>query len=270
MGSIFDPPIKEMPGKVVVTQIDNPFGNGKAARRVVRSKNTADDAVVIGEMAKHTDIVKASDMTAAMSAFVASVQTLVSKGSAVRISGIGTFYITAQAVQTEGEGGEGTGEAKNAFGISFTPDKRLVAAASNAEAEVVRRSVTQPSIENVQNMDNMQNNCTLTSGKAAEITGHKLRIACGKGPEAEECGIFMVPCDDAGSYKADKSDWVRVKDSDIVKNFMTDVLFRVPKGLAGTYRLGICTKSPLSGSKKDGALLKKARCSISDAIFNVL
>lgn len=56
----------------------------------------------------------------------------------------------------------------------------------------------------------------------------------------------MVPCDEHGNYRVDRYDWVRIKTGDIKANYMTKVLFRVPQGMQGKYRIAICTRAPLA------------------------
>lgn len=255
---MFDAKMKEMQGKVVVTQVPNPFDKRKVVNHIVR--NTADDAAVASEMSKHTDIVKFCDMTPVMSAFVASVKTLMGRGNAVRISGLGTFYLKAAEMSE-------SGQSVSEFEVSFTPDKSLTQSVQGTETEAVTQNNTEPSIEEVENMDTMEANGVLTNGKGAEIEGRRLRIA-GEG-DTDGTGLFMVPCDEMGNYRVDRQDWIKVDWGNIRKNYMTMVSFRVPKGLSGKYRLAIVTRAPLSGSKREDLLIKSERCGVSKAVYSV-
>lgn len=274
MTNMFAPEPKLLKGKVVITEIPNTFGTGSVIRHVVR--NTADDSVVINEMANNTDVIKKNDMTPVMSAFVKSVQNIISHGNAVRISGIGTFYI--KTVQPAEEGGEET------FEVSFTPAKALNEAAQKAQVEVVKPSETFPKVESVENMDTMESNGEITAGKFAAISGKRLRIAGengdsdsdgdggrggGGGVPKDGTGLYLVPCDEYDNYKDDKSDWIRVEDRFIKRNVMTQVLFKVPLGIKGRYRIGISTRAPLSGSTREELLIKKAKCSVSKEAVEV-
>lgn len=260
MTNMFDAQMKAMEGKVVVTQIPNPFDKRKMMNHIVR--NTADDAAVASEMAKHTDIVKFNDMTPVMSAFVASVKTLMGQGNAVRISGLGTFYLKA-AEMNESE------ESVSEFAVSFTPDKSLTEAVQKAQTEVVTQSNTEPVILEVFNMDSLEESEEITSGKGVEITGKRLRIA-GEEGGMDGTGLFMVPCDSGGNYKDDKSDWIKVNSGEIKKNYMTQITFRVPWELEGKYRIAIVTRAPLSGSKREDLLIKSERCGVSSMVFEVM
>lgn len=267
MVNMFNAEPKTLQGKVVITEMPSTFGTGAIVRHVVR--NTADDAVIESEMAKNTDVIKKNDMTPVMSAFVKSVQTVISHGNAVRISGIGTFYIKVVQAKEEGE--------KETFEVSFTPAKELNMAAKKAQVEVVKQSETMPKIENVENMDTMEEDGSMTAGKFASINGKRLRIAGdgdsdsdggrGGGVPEDGTGLYLVPCDEYGNYKDDRSDWVRVEDRFIKRNVMTQVLFKVPLGIKGRYRIGISTRAPLSGSTREELLIKKAKCSVSERVF---
>lgn len=249
MSGMFDVQEKVVPGKVVIKTRPSPLVAGSKILRVLR--NTADDAAITTAMTEHTDIVKFADMAVVMSAFVASVKELVANGNAVRVSGLGTFYITAK------EGKEGERE----FDVGFTPDKTLVEAAKSAEAKAVMASDSSPVIETVQDMDKMsavEENGEVSGGKLCALNGRQMRVA---GDEAET-GIFMVPCDDDGNYKKDMSDWVRADSKSIWRNNMKEVIFKVPK-VAGKHRICIATKAPLNGNKREEMLLKHARVGVS-------
>lgn len=282
--NMFAPETKTLQGKVIINEMPSPFNKNNIVRRVIR--NTADDAVVANEMQAQTDIVKKNDITPVMSAFVKSVQVIISKGNAVRISGLGTFYIKVVPKNDEDE--------EDTFEVSFTADKTLNTYAKKVQAELVKQSETEPQVETVDNMYTMtENSDVLTSGMAAIINGKRLRIAGdssdgdGDGGNASNgsagrdsgggassvpkdgTGLYLVPCDDYGGYKADKSDWIRVENRWIGRNVMTQVVFRVPEGITGHYRIAISTRAPLSGSKKEELLIKKARCAVSKKVFEV-
>lgn len=292
--NMFAPETKTLQGKVIINEMPSPFNKNSIVRRVIR--NTADDAVVANEMQEQTDIVKKNDITPVMSAFVKSVQLIISKGNAVRISGLGTFYIKVVPKSDEDE--------EDTFEVSFTADKKLNTYAQKVQAELVKQSETEPQVETVDNMYTMtENSDALTSGMAAIINGKRLRIAgdssdgdgsnastSGAGSDSgggsnssagsagggaagsvpkDGTGLYLVPCDDYGGYKVDRSDWIRVENRWIGRNVMTQVVFRVPEGITGHYRIAISTRAPLSGSKKEELLIKKARCSVSKKVFEV-
>lgn len=275
MTNMFDPQTKKMNGKVIITEMPSPFNKSNIVRRVIR--NTADDAVVAGEMLEQTDIVKVNDITPVMSAFVKSVQSIISHGNAVRISGLGTFYIKVLPKgESEGANNGNTSGIKeeDVFEVSFTPDKKLNEYAKKAQVELVRQSETEPQVETVDNMYDMtEDSSELTAGAAAIINGKRLRIAgdeesAGSAP-ADGTGLFLVPCDAFGNYKVDRSDWIRIENRWIGRNVMTQVVFKVPKGVSGHYRLAISTRAPLCGSTKEELLIKKARCSVSKKVFEI-
>lgn len=249
MSNMFDVQEKEVAGKVVIKTRASALVAGSTMLRVIR--NTADDAAITTVMTEHTDIVKFSDMAAVMSAFVASVRELVANGNAVKVSGLGTFYITAK----ENKDGE------REFGMGFTPDKALTEAAKSAEAKVVMKSDSSPVIETVQDIDKMsvlEENGEISGGKLCALSGRQMRVA----GDAVETGIFMVPCDDDGNYRKDMSDWVRADDKSIWRNSMKEIIFRVPN-VTGKHRICIATKAPLNGNKREEMLLKHARVGIS-------
>lgn len=276
MVNMFAPESKTLKGKIVITEIQNPFGKGAVVRHVVR--NTADDAVVASEMVKNTDIIKQNDITPVMGAFVKSVQTIISHGNAVRISGLGTFYIkTVSSDGTEADKKEGL-KGNETFEVSFTPAKSLNQAAQKAQVETVKQCESEPKVETVQNMDTLQEGTDLSAGKVAMINGKRLRIAGdsdgsnganGGCVTKDGTGLYLVPCDVYGNYKSDRSDWTRVQDCYIGRNVMTQVVFRVPSGLFGQYKLAIATRAPLCGSIRKELLIKKARCSVSNMVFDV-
>lgn len=265
MSNLFNAKEKEMTGKVVVRTRPSYLVKGSTIQHVVR--NTADDAAVATTMMAHTDIVKFCDMAVVMSAFVAGVKDLIANGNAVRISGLGTFYLTAK----EGE------EGKSDFDVGFTPDKDLVESAKTAEAHITMQSESEPAIESVIDVDTMEENGKISAGKFVILNGKRLRMAgiadddaSGTGGSGglggtKSTGIFMAPCDNYGNYKTDRSDWIRVEDKDIIRNFMTEVIFRVPD-IKGEYRVVILTKAPLNGSTRRDKLLKHARTGASGVV----
>lgn len=308
MRNLYDIKEKQMQGKVVVTTRPSYLIKGSTIQHVVR--NTADDAVIATAMLAHTDIVKFNDMAVVMSAFVAGVKDLVANGNAVRISGLGTFYLTAK------ENEDGSSE----FDIGFTADKELTESAKKAEAKVTMQSESAPAFESVINMETMEENGRISAGKFAFINGKRLRVAGdaegtdgdsdtdanwngtngdgggntngngggsgdgrdggsntnmagasggntdASGGRARDTGLFMAPCDEYGNYKTDMSDWVRVEDKNIVRNFMTEVIFKVPD-VEGRYRVVIATKAPLNGSTRADKLLKHARVGASGEVM---
>lgn len=249
MENMFDIKQRTMTGKVIVKTRENPFGKEKPMLHVVR--NVADDRAITTEMTKQTDLIKFGDMAIAMSAFVAAVKSLVEDGNAVRISGLGTIYITA----TQGDDG------KPDFGVGFAADKSLMEAAQCAEAKAVMESEIEPLIENVQDMDTMEENGEISANRNVEITGKRLQTA----GDDETTGVFMVPCDEDDNYKPDRSNWIRVNDDEVHRNFMSMVLFRVPN-IKGRYRICVVTRSPLNGSRRKDKLLKHSRMGISAAM----
>lgn len=275
MDNMFDVKGKEMQGKVVVRTRESNLVKGAVIRHVVR--NVSDDAVILKKMTEQTDIVKINDMVTVMSAFVSSIKEVISSGNAVRISGLGTFYLTAK----EGEDGE------NEFDIAFAAAGGLTEAARNAEAEVILPSESKPEIETVQDMNSMEENGKASAEGLVIMSGKRMRVAgddadttaagnasgvtgamgaSSGGTGALETGIFMAPCDEYDNYKTDMSDWVRVDDKEVKRNFMTEVIFRVPK-IAGKYRIVIATKAPLNGSTRADKLLKHARVGASAVIM---
>lgn len=257
MGNMFYVQRKEMPGKVVVKTRPSPLIEGSTIYHITR--NVADDAVVTTEMTEHTDIVKAADMTAVMAAFVKSVQTLVAEGNAVRVSGLGTFYLTVKETEGSKKGVEGE-EGKTEFGVGFAPDKSLTEAARKAEAHVTMQSESKPVIETITNMDTMEENSIINGDKFAILEGERMRVA-----GDEETGIYMVPCDENDNYKDDMSDWVKASEQGLRRNAMKSVVFRVPQ-VTGRYRIAIVTKAPLNGSKREDKLLKHNRVGVSMAV----
>lgn len=262
---------KNMQSSVVITQSKSPFGKDNIVSRVVR--NTADDAAVINEMRAFTNLIKPFDAAPVISAFVQSIKSLISKGNAVHISGLGTFYIKASnAESAASEDGKKdlrrTAESALSFEVAFTPESSLNEAAEEIKVSLIKKAETEPVMQAVYNIDTMLSDGTLTSGKMAAITGKRLCVL-GEGA-SDGTGIFIVPCSETGGYKEDKSDWVQVADKDIHDNTMTKVLFRVPKDLSGWCRLCICTKAPLSGSKRRQDILKKSRLAISGEIFSII
>lgn len=261
MSNMFDVQRKEVSGKVIVRTRPSPLVEGSTIRHVVR--NTADDAVVATRITEHTDMARFADISPVMAGFVASVKELMAEGNAVRISGIGTLYLTAK----EGEDGG------NEFGVGFTPAEELVEAAKIAEAHAVLESESAPVLESVQDTSsqgmafaggmngNGSGNDKLTSDRLACVNGKRLRIA----GDTAETGIFLVPVDEYDNYKLDKSDWIRVDDSKVWRNMAKEVMFTVPKA-SGRYRIAISTKAPLNGSSNETLLLKHARLGLSAAV----
>lgn len=249
MTNIFDVNEKEMAGKVIVRTRPSPLVEGRTIRHVVR--NTADDAVVATRMTRQTDVVKARDMEVVMNAFVASVKELVSEGNAVRISGIGTFYLTAKD--------DGAGD--NEFGVGFTPAQGLVEAARCAEAKAVMESESAPVLETVLDMETMEENNTVTAGLPAVVSGERLRVA----GDEEETGVYLAPCDAEDNCHQDRRDWVRVASRFVWRNFMGEVMFKVPN-VKGRHRVVIATKAPLNGSHDEALLLKHARVGMSEVV----
>lgn len=264
MANMFDVQGKEMEGKVVVRTRASNLVKGAVIQHVVR--NTADDAVILKKMTEHTDIVKINDMAVVMSAFVASVKEIIANGNAVRISGLGTFYLTLK----EGE------EEENEFGVAFTAAKGLIEAAEQTEVKVMLPSESEPAIEKVQDMDSMEENGKISAQSLVILSGRRMRIAGDTIDNAMnsstgasntvETGIFLAPCDKYDNYKTDMSDWVRVDDKEVKRNFMTEVIFRVPK-IEGKYRIVISTKAPLNGSRREDKLLKHARVGASGMVL---
>lgn len=250
MANMFDVDEKTMAGKVVVKTRENPFGKDKPMLHVVRC--VADDTALASKMTSYTDLMKFDDMALALSAFVESAASLVAEGNAVRISGLGTIYITA----TQGDDG------KPQFGVGFAPDKKLLEAAKCAEAKAVIASDSAPLIESVQDLDTMALNTTVTAECNVELRGRRLGIA---GEGMDGTGLYMAPCDGDGNYKRDMSDWIRIDDGQVHRNFATLVWFRVPK-IAGHYRICIVTRAPVNGERGDEKLMRRARTGASAPI----
>lgn len=250
MGNIFDMHEKTMQGQVVLTQRPSPLVEGKDVLHVVR--NVADDAALVTEMTKHTDVLRFNDLSVVMSAFVASVKEIISSGNAVRVSGVGTIYLTAA------EGGDGTVQ----FGVGFTPDKGLVDAAQKAQVQKVLKTDSAPVITSVENMETREQGGALDADGWAMLRGSRLRVA----GDASETGVFFAPCDGNGRYKADMSDWVRCNSKFIVRNLMREILFRLPPAIKGQYRIAVVTRSPINGSKGKEHLLKNARVGVSEML----
>lgn len=172
-----------------------------------------------------------------MSAFAARVKDLIANGNAVNVSGLGTFYLM---VKEDGEGG-------SELDAAFAPGKYLSDAAKMAEAKVTMQSASKSALESAVDMETMEENGNISAGSE------------------KNTGIFIAPCDERGNYKTGTSDWVRVKDEDIIRNFMTEVIFKVPD-VQGKYRIIIAAKAPLSGSTRADKLLKHALAGASGAM----
>lgn len=262
--NLFNNPGKKLEDRVVVKLSLNYFDkNGTSClARVCRS--TADDATVITEMMNHTDVIQRNDAVTAMTAFVDAVKVILAGGNAVRISGLGTFYLTAPGVvKTKNPTPADIGE----LDVSFTKDKDLHLVLSDTKVAAIVDNDTSPVFGAVLDLDSAATG-SVTKEKLAELSGKMLRVA---GAASDGCGLYIVPCDSDGNYKSDKSDWVRVADADIFKNMPTIIRFRVPASLNCTdAKLAICTKAPTSGIvKSDADLLKYPRYGISSGSYMV-
>lgn len=267
--NMFDNAEKTLEGKVVVRLHPNalPRKDGKKAyyARVVRT--TADDAAVATEMVKHTDLVRFNDMTPVMTAFVSSVKTLLAQGNAVRVSGLGTFYLRSPgAILTPTPSVADLGELT----IGFSTDVKLPLVVKDTEVSAIVDADTSPAFATVTNMDTMETDGTITPEKCITITGQRLRLA---GKASDNCGLYFAPQAAGGTgYDADESKWKRVADSEVYKNNPTNLLVRVPDSLAaGSWYIVVRTKSPASGvAKDDKGLLKTPRFGVCEFACTVM
>lgn len=268
---------KSLEGKVVVQLHPNPMrstsGQVQYYAKVVRS--TADDAAVATEMTKHTDLVRFNDMTPVMSAFVASVKTLLGQGNCVRVSGLGTFYPrVVGGVTTPTPTVADLGQLK----VGFTNAQDLHLAVADTEIAAIVDVDTNPAIASEVDMTSMDPGFTISS--TFTVKGKYLRLA---GTAAQKCGLFLAPKLAAGGYDADETKWLRVDDDEVYTNKPSALLARCPSGaVSGSkYFLIIRTLAPSSVPlkyKDDGTgkmavdpdcLLKTARFGVSEECYMV-
>lgn len=272
--NMFNNSEKELSGKVVVTLHQNPIKQGTYYGRVVR--NVADDAAIATGMTKYTDVIKFIDIAPVMSAFVSEVKDELSRGNAVKISGLGTFYLRIPgAISTSTPTVADLGR----LAIGFAADVKLPLTVKDTEVSAIVEKETMPEFGEVTDMDTMMSG-SITSGKYVRIKGKYLAVA---GEASEKCGVYVAPVASDGSYKADQSDWIRCDDADIRTNTATQVMVRMPALTSGSYKLAIKTRSPANGCKfaydstkanpwvpaDPSCLLKTPRLGITETAFLV-
>lgn len=230
---------------VTVTLQDAPFGR---TARVSRNTDTTEN--IISELMHRNKQVSEEVCNSVLSYYCKELIERIRDGHSVEIRGIGTLYITAKVSQD----GNQSPSCVEGFGIGFTPNKELLAAANSLVVDKVVPSQTVPRIDAVFSMSDKVAT-TLKTASLIGIKGELLKLV------GSDSGLYFAPITSTGDYNTDKSTWIKVNKDNIYKNTAGNIAFLLERGSiqAGDYKAIIYTRY-VKNSKKESSRLK---CGVS-------
>lgn len=189
----------------------------------------------------------------AMDRMKARVIAEIKAGNAVSLLGLGTAYLALKGSFTVDTDNLDVSALKGkGLSVAFCPSADMQSAVSQLKVGSISLGLRAPSINAVVNLATKSTDRKLSLGKCAELQGNRLKVSGGGS------GVFFVPVDETGKTAGDESQWVRIPDDSIVKNYPKSLIFQVPDtlGTETRYVLAVRTlyvggnaslKSPVTG-----------------------
>lgn len=179
------------------------------------------------------------------------------EGKAVDLLEMGILYLKPKkGMEVTAPGIEDIPKMK----LAFTPSDLALKAVENVTvgADVTKENV--PTFSELYDIHSMSAGNVLTAGFTVRVSGKGLKVA------GDDCGVYLAPCTENGTYQTDSSDWLLICGTeDFIDNTASRLEFNLPSDVAkGSYRLIVKTAYS-SGSR----LNKTSRAGIMDGIVTV-
>lgn len=236
------------------TKTSKDYSYAKVQRNTVYIGNIIDKA-----LQTEKNITKAA-LLYASEALRDGIVELLKEGKAVDILELGILYIKpSSSMETLTPDLSDIPEMT----VAFTPSELALSAVKDVAVAADVTKSTDPEITSVLNMKTKTSGSVLSIGGTVKISGKRLKVA---GSEGQKTGVFLAPCTEDGSYKADMSDWLCIDADELsLGNTSAAVLFNVPEGIeSGSYRLIVRT-----AYSSCGKTLKTVREGIFEQVVTV-
>ncbi len=227
-------------GTGTVTLVANPFDRGGKYYAKFDHMTVNIDHLIARIQKKEvgTNAIMAKHMA---SLFKAEILEALSRGEAVNLFDLGTFYIT-----TSGRVRGDTPETASipGFQVKFTSSKVTNRAVSALGIKKIVMSDSTPIIGAMTDLYTGGETTEFTAGKSIRIEGSRLKIA------GEEGGVFFAPATEKGEPDANETKWIKV--DRLVRNVSKTLEFFLPVTLvAGTpYCIVLKTNSTRGNAPK--------------------
>lgn len=173
----------------------------------------------------------------AMDRMKARILAEIKAGNAVSLLDLGTMYLALKGSFTmDGSNTDASALKGKSLKVGFTPSEDVQNTVSCLKIGSVSLNLKAPSINTIVNLATKQETKVLSVGKGVELNGNRLKIA------GENSGLFFAPVNSEGKIDADESNWIKVPEENILKNYPKSLIFQLPVTLlAGKYTIVVRT-----------------------------
>lgn len=173
----------------------------------------------------------------AMDRMKARILAEIKAGNAVSLLDLGTMYLALKGSFTmDGNNTDASALKGKSLTVGFTPSEDVQNTVSQLKIGSVSLNLKAPSINTIINLATKQEAKILSIGKGVELNGNRLKIT------GDNSGLFFAPINSEDKLDADESNWVKVPEENLLKNYPKSLIFQVPVTLlAGKYIIVIRT-----------------------------
>ena len=227
-------------GKGTVTLVANPFNKGSKYYALFdRTTVTIDNLIArIQKRETGTDAMMAKHLA---SLFKAEILNALGRGESINMFDLGILYISANG-PVKGETPETA--VLPGFTAKFTCSNLTNKTAAGVKIKKIVMAATTPIFGTMRDLSTGHAGLCFTAQKPIRIEGSRLKITGNEG------GIFFAPLDEAQKPVRDETQWIKVEDKQIIRNFPKCLEFFLPDALTVGTQYRIVIKTNCSGSRQ--------------------
>lgn len=198
-------------------------------------RETAYIGNVIDSILKYNKTLDRETLLFTAGLFRNGILELLQTGKAVDLLEMGILYIKPDGgMETASPGINDVPSMK----VAFTPSELALEAVKGVSVAADVTATTAPEITEVFDMHTRKKGTEITSGQTVRIKGKRLKVAGNN----DETGVFLASCDENGKYSENISEWIQIKNDELIDNTGSVLLFNVPvEAKPGAYRLIVRT-----------------------------